>query len=187
MNEMLHCPSCGKDCPEGASFCPFCGALLPSRSVRGEGNSMTELIRARYDAYYTWADSVLAERNLGSVAMSWLTGNDAFKRSSEHERFLNDVTVLSEELQTRCASGESCSELPGLLRYVLIDCHADIPQETEWMFLAAEKLFMPFVECLSAADAAALYPDYKMLRRREPGLDAQKQILKMLKKQAQDS
>ena len=148
---------------------------------------MTELFRARYVAYDAWASGVLAERNLGRVAMSWLTGNDAFKRSPEHERFLNDVTAMAGELQTRCAAGECCGELPGLLRYVLVDCHADVPQETDWMFLAAEKLFLPFVECLSAGEAAALYPDYKTLRRRQPGLDAQKQILKALKKRAQDS
>ena len=187
MNETLICPNCGKECPEGASFCPFCGALLPSRSVRGDADSMTELLRARYSAYDAWAGGVLAERNLGRVAIGWLTGNDAFKRSPEHERFLNDVQALTEELQTRCDAGECIGELSGLMRYVLIDCHAEVPQETDWMFLAAEKLFLPFVERLTPDDAAVLYPDYKALRRRQPGLDAQKQILKALKKRAQDS
>ena len=181
MNEAMRCPACGESCPASARFCPFCGTLLTA-AVSAVPSDPAEQVRIRYDAYAAWVSETLAERNLGQITLGWLTGNDAFKRSGEHERFLNDVQALCAPLLEQYRAGEKRETLPEVLRFVLIDCHADAQPETDWMFLAAEMPFEPFLDLLTKEEAAALYPDYKALRRRLPGLQTQKTILKKLKK-----
>ena len=180
MNEPMTCPNCGKEYPVGAIFCPFCGALLPP-DAGAAASDPAEQLRNRYGAYAAWVRQSLEERNFGRIAIGWLSGNDAFKRSGEHERFLNDVQALCAPLLEQYRAGEARSTLPEVLRFALIDCHADALQETEWMFLAAEMPFVPFLDLLTKEEAAALYPDYKALRRRQPGLQPQKTIQKKLK------
>ena len=56
-----------------------------------------------------------------------------------------------------------------LLRFVLLECYEDISTETEWMFLVAEKLFVPLLALLTREEAEALYVPYKTLRKKQPG------------------
>jgi len=180
MSENTFCPACGKAAPADASFCPACGARLPSAVP--DSSLLPGKLRERYEAYDAWVQQALSRRNAGQIALGWLTGNDAFKRSEEHTRFLDDVQAMSSALLEHCRTRGVSEELPALLRYVLIDCHDVDTQETDWMYLAAEKCFAEFLPLLSPEAAAALYGDYRFLRRHTPGLQIQKNILKELKK-----
>ena len=188
MRENKVCPACGKeiDNPE-MRFCPFCGTALeqPEEAPCGAADPAGE-VRARYEAYLNWVESALSDREIGRVLSAMFTGNRAFKNSPEHERFLLDVQAMSERLTDRYRAGEQRETLPPLLRYVLVDCHSDTPQETDWMFLAAEKMFMPLLELLTREEAAALYPVYRRLRKKQPGLEIQKNIQKYLKRAANE-
>jgi len=185
MNEMTYCQNCGAETPAQARFCPHCGAALLLQTVSDDAAELLGQVKARYAAYAAWAEKMLSERSFGRIAMGWLTGNDAFKRSDEHEKFLTDLQKVCGELKTRCESGNVPAVLPELMHFALIDCHADVPQETDWMFLAAEMPFAELLPFLPDAEAAALYPDYRAERKRQPGLQTQKNILKALKQKAQ--
>lgn len=183
MNEAKICQNCGKESSgAGVCFCPFCGTAL--QAAQPECGGLTDAVRARYAEYDMWVRSVHKNQAAARVLTMMITGDRTFKNSPEHERFLTDVEKLSEELIARYRAGDARETLPELLQFVLIDCHDGVDQDTDWMFLAAEKVFIPLLELLTQEEAAALYPPYKQLRRKQPGLEIQKNIRKSLKKTA---
>ena len=181
MNGTQICPNCGKEIDNAEMrFCPFCGtALVMAAPLPAE--TPVDAVRARYEAYMSWVDSTLAQQEFGRVLSALFTGNRAFKNSPEHEQFLVDLQTMSDDLTADYQAGKQRETLPALLQYVLIDCHRDTPNETDWMFLAAEKMFMPLLELLTQGEAAALFAPYKLLRKKQPGLEIQKNIKKKLK------
>ena len=97
--------------------------------------------------------------------------------------FFNAVEKAAEEYAVALAEGNiERDSLPGLLKYVLLDCHAESDDWSDWMLLAAEKHFISLVEGLTAEEAALLYEPYRKLRRRSKGLPPQDDILRLLKK-----
>lgn len=167
------CPACGRDVEtDAARFCPFCGAeLAPSAPAQPGG---LDALRAAYGGYDAWVEDYFRTEGTGSRLLSIVTGNGAFKNSPEHTAFLAQVAALAAALAPE-------ERIPAL-RFALLDCHDGRRQEVEWMFLAAEKEFIPLAERLSAAEAAELYPAYRALRRRAPGFPVQTTLLKTLKK-----
>jgi len=186
MNERSVCPNCGKTLEETMRFCPFCGtalcgAVTQEDEAQGRDNPAAR-VRARYEAYSEWVVFALNNGEFGRVLAAMFTGNRAFKNSPEHERFLVDIQQLGTELEHDYRTGKARETLQALLRFVLIDCYRDAPSESEWMFMAAEKSFLPLVELLTQEEAASLYPAYRVLRKKNPGFEIQKAIRKQLKK-----
>ena len=70
-----------------------------------------------------------------------------------------------------------------MLSFGLLECYESCPGEAAWMYRAVEQVYRPFIPCLSAEEADRLYLRYKALRKRDPGLSVQTEILKALKKQ----
>lgn len=168
------CPACGRDVEtDEARFCPFCGAELTAPAA---ARSALDDLRAAYAGYDAWVEDYFRTEGTGSRLLAVVTGNGAFKNSPEHAAFLSQVAELVPALPPE-------ERLPAL-RFALLDCHDGRRQEVEWMFLAAEKDFIPLAEALSAAEAAALYPDYRARRRRAPGFPVQTTLLKTLKKRS---
>ena len=184
MNKVMICPNCGKELDgEQMRFCPFCGTEQVQPAAAEEQRSVAG-VRARYEAYAAWARSARSQKEFGRVLSTLFTGNRAFKNSPEHERFVLDIQSMAEQLIARYEAGEQRDTLPELLRYVLLECYEDISQETEWMYLVAEKFFMPLLSLLTPEEAQALYLPYKALRKKQPGLEIQKNIRKTLKQAA---
>ena len=102
----------------------------------------------------------------------------------DRELTFDDLTELgcSRELAARILRLLGREELLPLMEYALIGCHEGVDEGTDWMLLAAERLFMPFLELLSGDEAASLYEPYRRLRRKNVGLPPQSEILKTLKK-----
>lgn len=183
MNKVMICPNCGKELDgDQMRFCPFCGTeqVFPAAAELG---TVAE-VRERYEEYAAWARSARSQKEFGRILSTLFTGNRAFKNSPEHERFVMDVKNMAEKLVARYEAGEQRDTLMELLHYVLLDCYKDIAQETEWMYLVAEKFFMPLLALLTQEEAAELYVPYKSLRKKQPGLEFQKNIRKMLKQAA---
>jgi len=182
MEEKRICPSCGKAVTDPEMrFCPYCGTVL---AAGGQENAAERIdaLRARYEAYDRWVLSAISGKELGAAFKAFVTGNRAFKFSEEHERFINDVQAVGDALLAEYRAGGSRATMPELLRFVLLDCHRDKVAETEWMFLAAEKVFLPMISLLTREEAAALLRPYAELRRKQPGLSVQREVRRELKR-----
>ncbi len=55
-------------------------------------------------------------------------------------------------------------------------------KETDWMFMAAEKFYLPFIDKLSKEDAGKLYEKYAAIRKKNRGFEVQDSIVKKFKK-----
>ena len=142
----------------------------------------TARIYELYDNYAYWSLSFQQSHGGLKSQRRFLTGNSEYNRQENHKVFFNECgTVVDEYLET-VRSGEGREELLPLLNYVLIECHYDMDPGTEWMLLAMEKRFIPFLEFIGSAGAKYLYEPYRALRRKNRGLPPQDEILKILKK-----
>jgi len=179
--ERSSCPNCGKtiDSPE-MQFCPFCGTALPAPEPEEELDPVG-MVRRRYEAYAEWVESTHSNREFSRVLRAMFTGDRSFKNSLEHAKFLTEIEVMGDTLLEAYRAGEKRETLPELLRYVLIDCHQEVPQETDWMYMATEKVFLPMIELLTKEEADVLYPAYQQLRKKQPGLEIQKNVKKRFK------
>ncbi len=174
------CPACAKEnISPDALFCSWCGA-----SLRKDGaKELFEKIRDIYIEYINWGEFYLAERSAGSSLSALFTGDRAFKERPEHTKFYSSCGETAEKLLTEIKAGEAVSEeFFDLMKFVLIDCHIGRIDSVEWMLLAAEKHFLPFVELLGKAQAAELLEPYRRARRKNKGLPPQDDMLKRLKK-----
>ena len=117
----------------------------------------------------------------GRRLLSLFTSNSPFKNSPEHGKFFDNVKDLTEKLLAVYQSGADNGGLLDVLRFALIECHSGVKPETDYMLLAAEQLYLPFLELLSANAAAAILPEYRALRKKQPGFEIQTKILKKLK------
>jgi len=136
-----------------------------------------------YTEYLNWSKRLL--RSLGGTKMfsSILTGGAEYKNREEHEEFFCDCKKAVEEYYAAIINGDTGREdLMPLLRYALLDCHSECDERAEWMLLAAEKHFLPFMELITREEAEELYEPYRKLRRSHKGLPPQDEILKKLKK-----
>lgn len=136
-----------------------------------------------YREYIRWSQELMG--SFGGVRMfaQLFTGGGEYKNRPEHMTFFNAVEKAAEEYAVSLAEGNiERDSLPRLLKYVLLDCHAESDDWSDWMLLAAEKHFISLVEGLTAEEAASLYEPYRKLRRRSKGLPPQDDILRLLKK-----
>ena len=113
--------------------------------------------------------------------------SETFTAETEYAAFAlaaADLASLSvgDALLAEYRAGGSRATMPELLRFVLLDCHRDKVAETEWMFLAAEKVFLPMISLLTREEAAALLRPYAELRRKQPGLSVQREVRRELKR-----
>ncbi len=174
------CPACAREIiSPDAAFCSFCGA-----SLREDGaEELFEKIRGIYAVYINWSAEYLAERSAGSSLSALFTGDRAFKERPEHVSFFDSCAETAAKLLGKLSVGTGVSDrLYELMRFVLLECHEDRIASVDWMLLAAEKHFLPFVELLSAEQAAELYEPYRRARRKNKGLPPQDEMLKKLKK-----
>lgn len=175
------CPSCGKEIPASdALFCAYCGASLAEK----DAGTVCDSVYAVYNEYINWSSRFILERGTGNTLAAIFTGDREFKDRPEHKSFFDSCGKAAGELYGLFADGKCGSEdILKMLEYVLIDCHKDRMDAVEWMLLAAERHFSPFIPHLSGDEAAALYEPYRRLRRKNRGLPPQDEILKKLKKQ----
>lgn len=181
------CPGCGEQVTEErARFCPICATPLPSAEPSAEDTVALEAaLRLRYNDYNAWVTLTRDREGGGKRFLELLTGNSAFKNSEKHEEFFHVVGDGAAALLDAYRAVPGSGDIAALLHYVLIDCHRAVNRETDWLYLVAEQHFLPFVELLSPPDAAALYADYKALRKKQKGFPFQTQILKALKRRSQ--
>ena len=181
------CPGCGERVTEErARFCPICATELPKQEPSADRTAALEAaLRQRYDDYNAWVTQTRGRDGGGKRILELLTGNSAFKNSEKHEEFFHDIGDKAGALQEAYREAPGSGDIAGLLRYVLIDCHRNAYRETDWLYLVAEQHFLPFAELLAPADAAALYADYRALRKKQKGLPFQTRILKALKRRGQ--
>ena len=180
------CPGCGERVTEErARFCPICATELPAAEAPTEAAQALEAaLVQRYSDYNAWVMLTRGREGGGKRILELLTGSSAFKNSEKHEVFFRDVGDQAAALLEAYRAAPGSGDVAGLLRYALIDCHRDAYRETDWLYLVAEQHFLPFTELLSPAEAAALYADYKALRKKQTGFSFQTQILKSLKRRS---
>ena len=176
------CPSCGEFFDiEQARFCPHCGAALPTEEAAMDVEALENEIMERYRAYAAWAENMHAGESGGRRLLNLFTSNSPFKNSPEHGKFFDSVKEMTEKLLGIYQSGTERAGLCKLLHFALIECHRGIRAEADLMFLAAEQLYLPFLDLLPADAAAAMLPEYKALRKKQKGFEVQTKILKILK------
>ena len=181
MNEKI-CTACGAVVEsETARFCPECGALLPEEPARPDAGALEERLRARYRAYNDWAEEYRKKDGGARRLLSLVTSSSPFKNSEEHGIFFEDVKARTEELLAAYREAPGSGDLPGMLNFALVDCHGFACTEADWMFMAAEQLYMPMLDLISGDEAAALLGAYQKLRKRNNSFDFQKKIAKKLK------
>lgn len=181
------CPSCGESVQEARSrFCPFCGAALPEPETTADDTArLEEQLRQRYRDYDAWVILTRSKEGGGTRILELITGRSNFKSSEKHEEFFRDVGALAAELLAAYQAAPGSGDLAALLRYVLIDCHGGPNREADWLHLVMEQHFLPFLDLLSQPAAAALYVDYRLLRKKQKGFAFQTKILKTLKRLGQ--
>ena len=135
-----------------------------------------------YRGYVDWSTGFPKDRGGFGILRRLITGNSEYNRQKEHEIFSRQLKGAVEEYGEALRDGLGREELLPLMEYALIGCHEGVDEGTDWMLLAAERLFMPFLELLSGEEAASLYEPYRRLRRKNIGLPPQSEILKTLKK-----
>ena len=176
------CPACGAVVESvEARFCPLCGILLPVEPAKWSTGELEEKLKTRYRVYNDWAVEYRKKESGGRRLLSLISSSSPFKNSEEHGKFFDDVKAISVELLEGYRAAPGTGDLPALLNFVLIGCHDFACTEADWMFLAAEQLYLPFLDQLSGETAAALLPGYQRLRRKQSGFDFQKKILQKLK------
>ena len=178
------CPGCGERVTEErARFCPICATELPTEVAPAEQAALLEeALKQRYSDYNAWVTLTRGREGGGKRILELLTGHSGFKNSEKHEEFFRDVGDKAGALLEAYKAAPGSGDLAGLLRYTLIDCHRAAYRETDWLYLVAEQHFLPFTELLSPEEAAGLYADYKLLRKKQKGFSFQTQILKALKR-----
>ena len=181
MNKQV-CPSCGETVDmEQARFCPRCGAALGTEETVTDAGALENAIVERYRAYTVWADEMRAGESGGRRLLNLFTSNSPFKNSPEHGKFFDSVKEMTEKLLRIYQNSTERAGLCKLLHFALIECHRGIRAETDLMFLAAEQLYLPFLDLLPVDAAAAMLPEYKALRKKQKGFEVQTKILKILK------
>ena len=182
MNQKI-CPACGAVIEaENARFCPQCGAPIPEEEPGlSEAAKLERRIRDRYQSYSAWTDSVRQRESVAQRLLGLITSRSEFKSSEEHTRFFDDLKAMTEAQEQAYREAPGTGEPEALLRFALLDCHRGVRQEADWMFLAAEQLYLPFLPLLTKEQAAVLLPEYQALRKRNTGFEFQKKILKTLK------
>ncbi len=146
-------------------------------------DSYAQNILDLYKNYITWSADLMD--SFGGIKMfsQMFTGGTEYKNREEHKSFIAACEKAAEEYLEALRGGEAPrEELLSLLKYVLLDCHGECDEWAEWMLLAAEKNFLPYVELLKTEEAEALYEPYRRLRRKNRGLPPQDEFLKKLKK-----
>ena len=142
-----------------------------------------EKIISLYTEYISWSAELM--RSFGGVKIfsQLFTGGGQYKNREEHMIFFKAVEEAAGEYYAALKNGSAAkAELPELLGFVLLSCHERVDEWGDWMLMAAEKHFVPFVDLLEKEEAASLYEPYRRLRRRNKGLPPQEEILKKLKK-----
>ena len=176
------CPACGGTVKsEEAKFCPLCGAALTELPESQIVQALEEELRARYAAYDGWVKSVRAKESAGRKLLNLISSSSSFKNSEEHMKFFDEAKALSEELLAHYQSESGTGGLSSLLRFTLVDCHSEAHKDADWMFLAAEQLYLPFLTLLSREEAAVLLTAYQALRKKQKGFEFQTKILNTLK------
>ena len=176
------CPACGGTVEsEEARFCPLCGAALPELPETQIASALEEKLKKRYHAYNDWVTSVRGKESGARKLLNLITSSSPFKNSEEHEKFFDEVKALTEALVSAYQAEPGAGNVSALLHFALIECHGFAKTDADWMFLAAEQLYQPFLPLLSGAEAAALLPEYKALRKKQKGFAFQTKILNTLK------
>ena len=181
MNEKI-CTVCGTAVEsETAHFCPECGALLPVGPAKWDAGDLEDKLRRRYRAYNDWAVEFRNKDGGARRLLSLVTSSSPFKNSEEHGKFFEDVKARTEELLAAYREEPGSGNLPATLHFALIDCHGFACEEADWMFMAAEQLYMPMLELISGDESAALLAAYQKLRKKNNSFDFQRKIMKKLK------
>lgn len=181
----IKCPHCFEETPvaeSGQGFCLYCGAKL---SVSSPDSSDTfEKIERIYRGYIEWVVEYFKSTNsfARSVA-SFFTGSNEFKRHENHNIFVEEIKAYAQQIIDSYEAGTfSREDAVKLLRFVLLEDHAHGISEAKWMYMAAEQFFEPLLSALTREEAALLFADYKLIRKKDPGFPVQQRILKTLKK-----
>ena len=176
------CPACGGTVKsEEAKFCPLCGAALPELPEMQTVPALEERLKERYAAYNDWVTSIRAKESGGRKLLNLISNSGPFKNSEEHMKFFDEAKALSEELLAHYQATPGAGDLCGLLRFTLVGCHSEAHKDADWMFLAAEQLYLPLLTLLSREEAAVLLPEYQALRKKQKGFAFQTKILNTLK------
>ena len=142
-----------------------------------------ERIISLYSGYISWSAELM--RSFGGVKIftQLFTGGGQYKNREEHMVFFKAVEEAAGEYYDALKNGSAPKEeLAELLSFVLLTCHERVDEWGDWMLMAAEKHFIPFVDLLEREEALSLYEPYRRLRRRNKGLPPQDELLKILKK-----
>ncbi len=145
-------------------------------------NIYTQKIFSLYSEYISWSAELM--RSFGGIKIfsQLFTGGGQYKNREEHMVFFKATEAAVGEYYDALANGSAPrEELEEVLRFVLVDCHDAVDEWGDWMLMAAEKHFVPFVDVLEKEEASRLYEPYRRLRRRNKGLPPQDEILKKLK------
>lgn len=136
-----------------------------------------------YREYIEWSRELMGSYGGVKMFAQLFTGGAEYKNRPEHMDFFRAVEKAAGEYMDAFMEGRLEREsLFELLSYVLLDCHNECDDWADWMLMAVEKSFLPFVELLSGQEAAKLYEPYRKLRRKNKGLPPQDEMLKKLKK-----
>lgn len=180
----IKCPSCSEETPiasSGEGFCLYCGAKIsfPDRAV-----DAGDEIKSIYTKYIEWVIEYFEGTSAFTRSItSFFTGSNDFKRHENHNRFIDSVSAAAQKMLSGYESGSvTRDEVAAIIRFALLDNHDRGISDAKWMFMAAEQFFEPMLCVLTAEEAAQLFEEYKLLRKKEPGFPVQQKILKALKK-----
>lgn len=135
-----------------------------------------------YEDYIRWSAEFLEEYGGIKMFSQLFNGGADYKQRPEHGQFLHAVECSSAEYLSALRSGEADRrDVKSLLSYVQTLCYSRCDDWATWTLLAAEKSALPFVEFLSAEEAAPLCKEYKKQRRKNLGLQPQHDMMKALK------
>lgn len=143
---------------------------------------MFDDIKGMYMRYNNWVQDFQGESNISQKLMRLFSHNREFNARPEHRGFYFEVEERAKEIY-EWAKQEN-EDVYELIHYVYIDCYGVAVKSTAFMYLAAEQIFVPFLELLTKEEVIRLEAEYRQRRRKDPGLPIQTKIKKYLKQLA---
>lgn len=140
---------------------------------------MFEEVKQLYIDYKYWVNDFQGSGGAGQRLMRLFSHNKEFNAQPQHQTFYHGV----EEAAGRILEDvkQNGGDVYELVHYAFIDCYSGTRRASSFMFLAAEQIFIPFLDHLTQEELVELEADYKKQRRKDPGLPIQTKIKKRIK------